>query len=1119
MLSIYNIWTVARYETKTLLRSWFFRIFAGGTIILLTLINIPFFSGVANTPWIFRGVPSSIPYFNILLLNIMQAIIGVFLASDFLKRDKKLDTTEVVYMRSLTNGDYVLGKSFGILLVFLVFNLIVLLIAAIFNVFFSDVSFVWQAYIFYPLFISVPTLVFIFGLSFLFMVTIRNQAITFIILLGYIAITLFFLGHKFHFLFDYMAFYFPFMYSDFIGFGNFNLLLIHRGIYFFLGLGFIFGTILMIKRLPQSKAMTNTSRILTIVFTGCALLLSGLYLTRLYNAKNLRQTMVELNKNTNKLPKVSPINWDLDLNHKGKEIEVTAKLTFQNNSTKPIEKYIFSLNPGFEIQQVTTNQENLKFDRELHLLTIFPPNPLPPNFTDSLTIEYQGDINEEGCYVDIDEKSREQIYRVWAVFCYYNITKRFSIIEPNYLLLTPEIIWYPIPGVPYGAAYPELSEKNFTNFRLEVKTGNKLTAVSQGNKEELNPGEFLFTPEHPLPQLSLIIGKYEKRTIRVDSVNYNLFNLKGHDYFSSFFDELGDTLTALIHEAKQDFENKLELNYLYPRLSLVEVPIQFYSYQRTWTTIQETIQPEMVLLPEKALFINTADFKRMKRWQERMRNWNNQTFTPQEIQSMLFSRFVHSTLLGGVRGGRFDTNEFFKTQVNYNIFPNFYSFVNHFHSEQLPIFNIALESFLNDKAGDRPLPFRRSSVGLTDEEKANLALMKQNLAEIVADPGKKDILNKVLNLKGSYLFKLIQSRLEPETFQKLLTEILYKNHFKSVDVNQFISLLKQQHQFDLEPFFNTWYQDRQLPGFLVADIQAYKVLDNDRTRYQVKFKVSNTDSVAGLLSLTFRTGGGGRGFFGGGPQETPDERFISLAPGQTKEIGIILDDQPRMMMINTLISKNLPAVIDQMFRELELNEKAIPFEGERELDEPIKLALPGEIVVDNEEPGFEVLHQPTTSFLKKLLVSKNVEEERYIGLEYWRAPNRWRATTSDEFYGKHIHSAYYIKSGDGDKKVAWNTEITENGNYDIYYYTPDVRARMFRGRGRDRRREQFVEQFHFLIHHDDGVSEEILDVSKSEGGWNFLGTYYISAGQAKVELTDKSKGRIVFADAVKWVKH
>ena len=156
--------------------------------------------GGSAESWAIRSVPSSIPYFNLLILNVAQAIIAVFLASDFLKRDKKLDTTEVIYMRSMTNGEYVIGKTWGNLQVFLVLNFLVVALALIFNLLAQNTSVDWVSYAFYLVTISVPTLVFIMGLSFLLMSLIRNQAITFVLILGYIGITLFLLEAKYYYL-------------------------------------------------------------------------------------------------------------------------------------------------------------------------------------------------------------------------------------------------------------------------------------------------------------------------------------------------------------------------------------------------------------------------------------------------------------------------------------------------------------------------------------------------------------------------------------------------------------------------------------------------------------------------------------------------------------------------------------------------------------------------------------------------------------------------------------------------------------------------------------------------------------------------------------------------------
>ena len=146
MISLHNILSIARYERKTLLRSWFFRIF--GILSLLVLFGMNFgmvIEGGGGEGWAIRSIPSAIPYFNLLILNVAQAIIAVFLASDFLKRDKKLDTTEVIYMRSMTNGEYVIGKTWGNLQVLLVLNIVVVLMAMIFNMLARGTSISWES--------------------------------------------------------------------------------------------------------------------------------------------------------------------------------------------------------------------------------------------------------------------------------------------------------------------------------------------------------------------------------------------------------------------------------------------------------------------------------------------------------------------------------------------------------------------------------------------------------------------------------------------------------------------------------------------------------------------------------------------------------------------------------------------------------------------------------------------------------------------------------------------------------------------------------------------------------------------------------------------------------------
>ena len=129
MSFITNIRSVAKYESKILVRSWFFRIFTLLAVVFLGFFNFAMMLMEDNFGlWFAKSVSSNIPYLNLLLLNTGQAVVAVFLSSEFLKRDKKLDTSEVFYVRPLSNAEYVVGKIWGNLRVFLFLNLLVLAI-------------------------------------------------------------------------------------------------------------------------------------------------------------------------------------------------------------------------------------------------------------------------------------------------------------------------------------------------------------------------------------------------------------------------------------------------------------------------------------------------------------------------------------------------------------------------------------------------------------------------------------------------------------------------------------------------------------------------------------------------------------------------------------------------------------------------------------------------------------------------------------------------------------------------------------------------------------------------------------------------------------------------------
>jgi ABC-type transport system involved in multi-copper enzyme maturation permease subunit len=371
MVSLHNILSIAKYERKTLLRSWFFRIFSILSLLVLFGMNFGLvIEGGGSDGWAIRAIPSAIPYFNLLILNVTQAIIAVFLASDFLKRDKKLDTTEVIYMRSMTNGEYVIGKTWGNLQVFMILNVLVVLLALIFNLVAKGTSVSWESYAIYLLAISIPTLIFIMGLSFLLMSIIRNQAITFVLILGYIGITLFLLQAKYYYIFDYMAFNIPMLNSGIVGFGNLETIIIHRGIYLALGIGFIFLTIFLLKRLPQSEVATWFSLVLSLVFIAGGSYLAYTHISNFKQTEKLRSSAIELNNKYVKIKSPSTLAQTIVLEHGEQSISVQSELTLKNETKEQMDQIVFNLNDGLTISELKLNGVETPFLREQHLVIV-----------------------------------------------------------------------------------------------------------------------------------------------------------------------------------------------------------------------------------------------------------------------------------------------------------------------------------------------------------------------------------------------------------------------------------------------------------------------------------------------------------------------------------------------------------------------------------------------------------------------------------------------------------------------------------------------------------------------------------------------------------------------------
>ena len=1130
MISLANIRHTAHYERKMLLRSWFFRIFFVLVLLIMAMINFAFYIFPQTAIWSLRAVPANIPLLNILFVNLGQAVIAIFLAADFLKRDKKLDTSEVIYTRSISNFEYISGKTWGVLSVFIGMVVVFSLLALIVNYIVTDTQVVYSVYLIYPLLITLPTLVFILGLSYLVMNLVRNQAVTFLILIGFVALTLFYLKTKFFGIFDYIGFFTPMIFSDINGFVDVYGLVVHRAIYLFLGTAFIFITIAGFGRLPNTRFSPKLHAFLAMLFFGLSVFAILNHIERERNLLKDTQLYVGLNTKYALYPSVDVLHNQLEFSQKNDVITLKSTIKAKYTKEQPGDTLVFLLNPGLNVKNLTNQAgSSVNFKRIKQLIFVIPDKPL--TYDDSLLLQFEisGIIDPSISYIDIPEEEKKRVRTSGPL----HVNSTYAFVSDEYVLLTPESMWYPVAGVGFNNKTLKSIQSDFSTYSLDVKHAPGMTVVSQG--ESMNePAKTTIEPGFKYKGLTLIVGKYDTLSIKVDSIEYVLYLKEGHDYFKQYLPNIKDTLPSLIrYEMNRYEDNSLGIKYPYKRMSFVEVPATYRFFQRLIENNFDAIQPGIVLVPERAFGLNMGDFPRYVTYDKKR---SAGKVRDADIEAGAFRRFAARTFLfsnASIRAtsdgpGSSNDNPLYMGGVEFSmnpycIFPMYLNHLVAIESTEYPLLEMIISNYFRE--GFAYSGFTRMSGGMREPEKANFLLKDKTFEDIVTDPANKSLLPNVISQKGAYFLYGLKFGIGAENFDQFIREYIAENRFNVTTAEDLQTAISNEFDVDIEPYLKLVGYSGSIPSFLLGEPLLIETRDDIGPVYLIRLKISNVSDINGLINISIRVSG--RGWSG-----APEERNYEFLPNETKEIQIMLYDQPRMVTVNTLISQNIPSSFNLFLRSAVKNRRIIPEEYEITVDDVVFTIDQNEIVVDNEDSGFVMVQQNTETKVKQYINSLRVQEtDKYKAISSSYPPHTWVSIAHTAFHGQIIRSAYYTRKGAGERTATWNAKLSEAGLYDVYVYIPrdammgmgDSRGRSSggsRGSGRGGGPEFLDERtdYQYFIHTGNGAEEVQYRLYNSVNGWNKLGSFYFNSGDVSVELTNKTNGNRVFADAVKWVK-
>lgn len=1097
------------FESKQIIRSKVFPI--------LFVFQIPIFIFlIVESP---GNSPASIPLIFISYLNIIQTVSVIFIAANIFSKDRKSSASLSLYTRPFSNPGYVLGKALGIVAVFILTSILFTLLIFFYHFFFNEIPVEYKFYILYPILIFLPSIIFVAGLTAFLTLLLRSEIITITLLICLFALVFPTFGGQFPYLWDITSKNLPMLSTDFIGFGNLPLLFMQRGTFIFAGLGLIFisGLLFRFYRQPQSLPLNVATLIVAIACFTVASMSGHEYLNIKYAGKDLRNRMRILENSIKNQPFLSMRTCGINLKHKKDIIEVKASITIENTSLEPAVSYIFRLNPGLEVVSVENKNQPANFKRDIHILTITPSAPLQPGDIDSLVINYRGKIDENACYIDVDESEHEK--NNFSNFL--TIDKRYAFITQGYVLLTQENQWYPSPFASVTNSVFSSTRRDFTTFKLTVDTDSSLTAISQGESVKNGPGKFIFTPEQPLTQISLVIGDYVKHSIIVDNIEYATYTKKGHDYITGLEKLSARKIQELIRNRKADQESWTNMEYPFNRLSIIEVPVQYLAYLRDWRIAQEIIQPEQIFM--KTL---TKSFKKRFEENKRVYNvYNHDGLTDEEIQEKLFLMFLNfqnektgrgSVALKkqilkskGLVGGFLLSQYWFPTFFSdYSISPNYYYFTNSFYSEKYPLFDLAIAYYIKTTQEN----YSGSIAGYNgnnypDQEVVVKKLLKKySIDEISKNPELKKILYFVLYSKASYIFAIIkaQTGLTDNSFDIFLNDYFKSHRYQGISAESFFDTLKTSFGVDIKDHFNNWLYSNSFPKFEIFNGTRTEFIKDNYVSSHFNFTAYNSGDEDGVFSI--RVNDENKSF----------RRTYYLKKNQAKEISFIAEGYSNNLTgvgFTSYLSYN-PKYFYYPFKKQKIDNFTVSFEGERIIDFNPNSSSPDTIIVDDTSDNFKIVSQSYEGFIKKLFKPYNEDELDFSSFNTRNISNRWTDYDAEHFYGVNEGSIHSKKSGDGSSKVSWDANLPSEGEYDVFYYTPDIQYLKITSL----KVIYAVDDFHFFINSDKGTEEAVLKFVDVKDRWTYLGTYNFSSAKAHVELTDKSKGDLVYADAIKFVR-
>lgn len=794
------------------------------------------------------------------------------------------------------------------------------------------------------------------------------------------------------------------------------------------------------------------------------------------------------------------------------------KMDFSLSTEDPTPKFTLVFNPGMKVSTLEINGSPSEFEFRKGILEVHSASPLRESIVHSMRIIAEGKPNPRFAYLDapLDYLADPSL----PIQVTHAFGKDGSLFDPNYVALMPGAHWYPNTQR-YGSEFGERPDPDFFSVNLEVELSNPDwhlvgPGVSKIDNEGVN--KYSVMVDHPIPQLGLFASEFESASTTLAGITLTAHTHVRHPSILNVTDEV---LKELLNGVESSFNQAwgLGLKLTQPSLSFVEVPSRLRTVGGGWRMDALNALPGVVLVKERTFPVantilkNDENESEVDVYRALVFSLNTSLGTDNCLRTTPAHYWTHFTAASGVHSEVLDlivTNLLWSTSAIEGSF----SFSPYSTIHLVPLTMLST-SVTQDLRRDRFELFLADTLlgGLESRFISRDAvwerLVHTSFASIPSGLGHQADLELVL-LKSRLIAEglLYYHRHE---YEKILSWLMAIRDRFAGHTYGYADLLElaEEHDVEVSPFLTDWLTSSRLPGFEFSAAKAERISDDTdgNLRLQVTLDVRNRESAPGIVVPRLHN------FL--------YEQPIRFGPNSSKRINLVLTNPPldrsefKIYMYSALSLNREITDIHVDLSNIGTSSEVSPVDYIE--DSNWRMESLG-IVIDDLDPGFTI-GQPNVAATRSLTSgpigwfrSYRPTTDHILGrqgIESVYQPKRgwWMRVEEANAYGMYRQTAAVASVGNWDnlQPVRFNAVLPESDLWKLDYHIPQSHMGQ-------------VHDIKLRVSNGSDSWDVLLDHLNISFGWNLVGEFDLSQGNAAVEVLGSTQRSTLYADAIRWTQ-